>query len=139
MTLQTDAFFAPSAATILVVDDEPFIRIVVAEALADAGYIAIEAESAEAAIEMLQSHPNVDVLITDINLNSGFDGHQVALKAQSLFPRLKVVLMTGGPMTDEQVAAKSAIAHGFLSKPFRLDDLWQLVEALVDRPHLVTR
>jgi DNA-binding NtrC family response regulator len=137
MALPTDAIFAPSTATILVVDDEPFIRIVLAEALADAGYTAIEAESAEAAIEMLQSHPNVDVLITDINLNSSFDGHQIALRAQSLFPHLKVIFMTGDLMTDEQFAAKPLIAHGFLSKPFRLDDMWQLVEAPFDRPDLV--
>ena len=135
MTLRTDVMFAPPTATILVVDDEPFLRIVLAEALVEAGYIVIEAESAEVAIDMLQAHPTIDVLITDINLDSAFDGHEVALKAQRRFPHLKVILMTGDLIPDEQFGAKPAIADGFLCKPFRLDDMWQLVESLFDRPN----
>jgi CheY-like chemotaxis protein len=131
MSDQVSTIYAPPAATVLVVDDEPFIRVVLADALNEAGYIAIEAENAEVAVDMLHTHSSIDVLITDINLDSGFDGHHVALKAYRRFPSLKVILMTGDVITSDQFSNKPAMADGFLQKPFRLEDMWQLVESLL--------
>ena len=131
MTAQAFPISSPPAATILVVDDEPFLRVVLPEALNEAGYHAIEAENADVAEQMLQTHPNIDVLITDINLDCRLDGHQVALKAYSLFPYLKVILMSGDLIAGEQGASKSTVADGFLHKPFQLEDMWNLVESLL--------
>lgn len=123
------SFFESSTVTFLVVDDEPFIRIVITEALDRAGYFAIEAENAEMALDLLYANPGIDVLITDEHLPGGFNGHQLALKACGILPALKVIFMTGDDVAAARIAKQPGLADGVLVKPFRLDDLWRAVEA----------
>jgi CheY-like chemotaxis protein len=119
-----------SSATVLVVDDEPFVRVVVAEALAEAGYLTFEAEDAEAALDLLNANPNIDVLVTDMCLAGALDGHQLAIEAYSLCPDLKVIFMTGDSQTASTLERLPGVADGVLIKPFHLEDLWQLMAHL---------
>jgi DNA-binding response OmpR family regulator len=123
------SFFKPPTATVLVVDDETFIRTVIAEALDEAGYFAVEAENATVALDLLHAEPSIDVLITDMHLLRAFDGHQLALRACSIFPALKVIFMTGDDVAASRIAKQPSLADGVLVKPFRLEELWQMVEA----------
>jgi len=128
------SFSEASAVTVLVVDDEVFIRSIVAEALELAGYFTVEAEDACAALGLLYTDPGVDILITDMHLPDDFNGHQLALKAYGLCPSLKVIFMTGDPVAASRIAQQPDLADGVLVKPFRLDDLWQVVEACLKVP-----
>jgi CheY-like chemotaxis protein len=60
--------------TVLVVDDEPTVRMLVSEVLVDLGYAAIEAADGIEALEVLRSNRRIDLLITDIGLPGGIDG-----------------------------------------------------------------
>jgi CheY-like chemotaxis protein len=122
------SFPRPPAATVLVVDDEPFVRVVIAEALDEAGYFAIEAENADVALDLLHADPSIDVLITDMHLLGALDGHHLALKAYSILPALKVIFMTGDDVAASRIAKQAGLADGVLVKPFRLEELWQVVE-----------
>jgi DNA-binding NtrC family response regulator len=123
------SFSKSSETTVLVVDDETFIRTVIAEALEIAGYFVVEADSADAALGLLHADPGIDVLITDMHLPDAFNGHQLALQASSLRPALKVIFMTGDPVAASKISKQTSLADGVLVKPFRLDDLWQIVES----------
>ncbi len=127
----------PSAAprgegeTVLVVDDEPTVRMLVAEILSDLGYHALEAEDGAAGLRVLQSEARVDLLVTDVGLPGGLNGRQVADAARALRPGLKVLFITG-------YAENAVLSHGHLdpgmhvmTKPFGMEALATRIRALI--------
>lgn len=117
---------------VLVVEDEPVVRGLVVEVLAELGYRAIEAVDGPSGLEILQSNRRVDLLITDIGL-PGLNGRQIADAARVKRPDLKVLLMTG---YAEAVASPSGITDPYMSlitKPFTMDLLAARVRAVIAR------
>ncbi len=107
---------------VLVVDDEPTVRMVVTEVLEDLGYQALAAPDGLAGLDILRGGGRVDLLITDVGL-PGMNGRQLADAARGLRPGLKVLFITG-------YAETALISHGqlepgmqVLTKPFALDNL----------------
>jgi CheY-like chemotaxis protein len=119
------------AGTVLVVEDEPVVRTLIVEVLADLGYQVLEAGDGPSGLEILQSRQPIDLLITDIGL-PGLNGRQVADAARVARPGLKVLFMTG-------YAQSAAAAAGFLEpgmamviKPFGMDDFATRIRALIN-------
>lgn len=112
-----------SGETVLVVDDEPSVRMFVTEALGSQGYRIIEAADGVAGLQILQSDTHVDLLVTDIGLPGAIDGRQMAQAARESRPELPVLLMTG--YTDPAVVGNPSLepATAVLTKPFALDTL----------------
>jgi CheY-like chemotaxis protein len=105
--------------TILVVEDEPLLRMTVVEELMDRGYAVLEAEDAEAAFGIIADTPVLDLLFTDIRLPGSHDGWHVAEAARRRFPDLPVLYTTGyAPDPQRQVPAGPT-----LRKPYPLDHL----------------
>ena len=109
--------------TVLVVDDEPAIRMLISDVLTDLGYNAVEAVDGPSAMKILQSKLVIDLLMTDVGLPNGMNGRQIADAARSTRPNLKVIFITG-------YAENAAISHGHLepgmtvvTKPFAMDAL----------------
>ena len=63
---------------VLVIDDEPTIRMLITEVLRDAGYVAVEAFDGPGGLRALEALPRVDLLITDVGLPGGLNGRQIA-------------------------------------------------------------
>ena len=83
---------------VLLVEDEPLIREMLAEDLADAGLDVIEAPSAEAALGAAgRANQPPRVLVTDVNLGAGMDGIALAEEARRRWPGVGIVVMTGKP------------------------------------------
>lgn len=102
--------------TALLVEDDDLIRMNTGEMLEDAGFVVVEAASAEEALMALQTAP-VDVLVTDLNL-PGASGRELAQKARALRPDATVVFATGDPG-----AVASEIDCVVLPKPYNADAL----------------
>jgi len=119
------------SATLLVVEDEPMLRMIVVETLRDAGYAVLEANDGDAGLKAVQSNASIDGLITDIRM-PGLNGYQLAEAAIGLRPRLKVLLMTG--YTSEPLP-KSLADRGIqvMYKPFDVDQLAQIAGQLLSR------
>ena len=107
---------------VLVVEDDPSVRLLVREVLEELGYRAVEAAEPHAAVEILASSTRLDLLISDVGL-PGMNGREVAEIARTHRPKLPILFITG-------YAENAAIRAGFLgtnmsmvTKPFRLDDL----------------
>jgi CheY-like chemotaxis protein len=81
--------------TVLVVDDEPSVRMLVGDVLEGLGYAAIEAADSISGLSVLQSEIRVDLLITDVGLPGGMNGRQLAEVARRIRPDLPVLFMTG--------------------------------------------
>jgi signal transduction histidine kinase/CheY-like chemotaxis protein len=123
----------PDAAgmTVLVVDDEATIRMLVCDVLEELKITAIEAEDGAAGLKVLQSNIRIDLLVTDVGLPGGMNGRQVADAARVARPELKVLFITG-------YAENAVLNHGHLepgmhvlSKPFAMDTLANRIRALV--------
>ncbi len=118
------------AATVLVTEDEPLVRMIAVETLREAGYEVREAGDGVAALEILE-RGGIDLLITDIQMPR-MNGYQLADAAMTRWPNLKILLITG--YAREGVPASIASARlRTLQKPFDIDRLPRLVAELLAR------
>jgi CheY-like chemotaxis protein len=115
--------------TVLVVEDEVMLLMVVAETLRDAGYNVWEASNGELAVDILKSRPDIELLISDIKM-PGMNGYQVADFGLSLRPDLKVLLMTGYAQ-DPLPQKIRELGIQVLRKPFDFDQLPGLAETIL--------
>jgi PAS domain S-box-containing protein len=125
---------APRAAageTVLIIDDEPTVRMLVTEVLEGLGYAAIEAADGVSGLKVLQSDVRIDLLITDVGLPGGMNGRQMADIARQSRPKLRVLFITG-------YAENAAIGHGHLepgmqvlTKPFSMEALASRVKSII--------
>ncbi len=117
------------ARRILIVDDEPSIRHMLKQVLLEEGYGAVAAGSALEALEQLVDEP-VDLAIVDLLL-PGANGLELAEAIRMLDPGTPVILITAyGSTAFESMASHPAISH-YVHKPFHLDRLLGMVQALV--------
>ena len=114
----------------LVVDDEPTVRMLVTEVLEELGYTAIEAMDGAAGLKVLQSDVRIDLLITDVGLPGGMNGPQVADAGRALRPSLKVLFITGH--AENAVVGNGHLEPGMqvLTKPFAIDALASRIKEL---------
>jgi PAS domain S-box-containing protein len=116
--------------TVLVVDDEPTIRMLIIDVLEDLGYTAIDAEDGAAGLRILQAEGRVDLLITDLGLPGGMNGRQLAEAGKLARPDLKVLFITGYGEAATIDAGRPAGAH-LLSKPFAIDALAARIKEII--------
>ena len=109
--------------TVLVIDDEPTVRMLVTEALKDMGYTAVEAADGASGLHILESNRQIDLLVTDVGLPGGLNGRQVADAGRALRPGLKVLFITG--YAHNATAWEDQLEPGMhlLTKPFSMEDL----------------
>nr|WP_144905064.1 ATP-binding protein [Novosphingobium taihuense] len=110
-------------ATVLVVDDEPTVRMMIVDGLGLINVNCIEAADGAAALALLDRHEGIDLLVTDVGLPGGLNGRQVADEARRRIPGLGVLFVTG--YADSVVLQKDAMEQGVdvLTKPFPIDEL----------------
>ena len=121
-----------SGEVVLVVDDEPSIRMLIGEVLEEAGYTGIEVADGPTAVKILQSNARIDMLITDVGLPGGMNGRQVADAGRMLRPALKVLFITG-------YAENAVFGHGYLdasmhllTKPFPMETLSRRIREILE-------
>jgi PAS domain S-box-containing protein len=119
--------------TVLIIDDEPTIRMVASEVLRENGYEVIEAEDGPSGLRVLQSQVSIDLLITDVGLPGGMNGRQVADAARSLRPNLKVLFITG--YAESAVIGNGLLEGGMsiITKPFEMAVFANKVRELIDQ------
>jgi CheY-like chemotaxis protein len=105
--------------TILFVEDEPLIRMDMAEFLRECGYRVHEAANAAEALEALQAKFAIDLVFTDINLPGGMNGLELADWISGNRPGVKTVITTGRPIEHGAPPMRDA----FLPKPYTGRDL----------------
>jgi signal transduction histidine kinase len=116
--------------TVLVVEDETGVREFAVEALRDLGFDVVSADRAANALELLASHAEVQILLTDVVM-PGVDGRALARQAQRLRPSLRVVFMTG--YTPNAIVHNGVLDAGvrLITKPFSVADLGAELDALL--------
>jgi CheY-like chemotaxis protein len=109
-------------AVALVVEDEWLVRMEMAEALVERGWLVLEANSGEAALLMLKADPHVDLVVTDIRLSGPTTGWDVADAFRAVDETTGIIYCSGNPCDPRRQLAGSV----FLSKPCRIDFLLEM-------------
>lgn len=121
--VQSAAALTGSCGTILIVDDEPTVRLLLTDVLGDLGYTLIEAADSLTGLKLLQSDVGIDLLITDVGLPGGMNGRQMADAGREVRPGLKTLFITG--YAESAALGNSSLGAGMqvLTKPFSIDIL----------------
>jgi CheY-like chemotaxis protein len=132
-TVVAEAVAPGDGETVLVIDDEPTIRMLVVSVLEENGYAAIEAGDGASGLRILQSDARIDLLVTDVGLPGGMNGRQVADAARVDRPGLKVLFITG--FAENAVVGNGHLSPGMevITKPFELSALGRKIRDLIDR------
>ena len=132
--VESDAAANPAATeegtVVLVVEDEPAVRMVICDVLVDLGYVVLVADDGRSGLHIVESRTRIDLLLTDIGLPGGMNGRQLADAARQRRDGLKVLFITG--------YAENAVIGGMLdhdmqvmTKPFRVDMLAARVQGII--------
>lgn len=100
--------------TVLVVEDEPLVRLVVAEVLSDAGFKVLEAADAGEALTILEADIPIDVLYADVDMPPGINGYELAQQVHAEWPQIEILITSGRAWPGEGDLPAGA---AFLSKP----------------------
>lgn len=122
--------FANAGETVLIVEDDPAVRVLVSAVLKELGYAFVEASDADTAVPIIESDQRIDLMISDVGL-PGMNGRQLAEIGRQIRPDLKVLFITG-------YAEHAAVRGGFLdpgmqliTKPFTFDLLTAKVREMI--------
>ena len=118
---------------VLFVEDEDLIRLIVAEALVEAGLRVTEACNGETALNLLQERCGFDLLLTDVHMPGRFNGIDVALHIRSLWPKVPVVFVTGRPDVLHAFGPPGPLDRCVL-KPYRPTDVLAAIRSCLAWP-----
>ena len=113
---------------VLVAEDEDLVRLVIVEALQDAGFEVIEAEHAEAALSVLENHATrIHVLFTDIQMPGAMDGIALAHHTAKNWPQIALLLTSARPRPHPRSVPPES---RFLAKPYQHDHVFRHLREL---------
>jgi PAS domain S-box-containing protein len=119
--------------TVLVVEDEPEVRVIALAFLRSLGYATYEASDAESALDLLARHADIEVLFSDVVLGSGMTGFDLVREARRLRPNLRALLTSGyerAPVGGDEAARSE---FDVLRKPYRREQLAIALRKTLDR------
>ena len=118
--------------TVLIVDDEPTVRMLITEIIEELGYVAIEAADSVAGLKLLQSDARIDLLVTDVGLPGGMNGRQMADAARVTRSDLKVLFITG--YAENSLLGNGRLAPGMavMTKPFPIETMATRIKQMIE-------
>ncbi len=116
--------------TVLIVEDEAFARLYAAQLFEDEGYAVLEAANAQEGLTLLEAHPEIALLFTDIRLPGELDGLALADTARHLRPELALMLTSGYVRPSD---FDRSGCGAFLAKPYTASSLLQAARGLLSR------
>ncbi|MGU3496246.1 response regulator [Xanthobacteraceae bacterium A53D] len=109
------------------VEDDTLVRWITADLLQKAGYEVVEAETADAAVMILEERDDIRAILTDVNMPGSMDGLAFAALARDCWPDLRIIIVSGRVRpTAEELPPRTF----FLPKPYSADDLNKVLSAL---------
>jgi len=111
-------------AIVLVVEDEPLLRMVAVDLVEDAGFQAIEASNADEAILLLETRDDIRIVFTDIDMPGSMDGLKLAAAVRAKWPPISIIVVSGHRKPEAGELPDGSI---FFTKPYPIPEI---VEAL---------
>ncbi|PZO01444.1 MAG: hypothetical protein DCF30_07350 [Hyphomicrobiales bacterium] len=111
---------SPPRLTVLVVEDEPLIRMNAILTIEDAGYNVIEASNADEALALLETHPEIDIVFSDIEMPGSMDGLKLIHAVRERWPSVILILASGRVSPPVEAMPPDTV---FFRKPYFERDL----------------
>ncbi len=113
---------------ILVVEDHPIIRLAALDFLENAGFLVIEASSADEAIAVLEERPEIHLVFTDVEMPGSLDGVKLAHYVRERWPPIKLIVVSGRTSVEESHLPAGA---RFFPKPYDENDIIEVVRSML--------
>ena len=118
---------------VLLVEDEPVIREIMSESLADAGFDVVEAASGDEAVALIRAHAHpYSILVTDFHMPGGTNGADVAACGRVEYPGLPVVIASGRPDVFKK-SWRTELGYGLLRKPYVPRELVAIIRQMTGK------
>jgi two-component system, response regulator PdtaR len=116
-----------AAIEILVVEDDVLIRLATRDRIEAAGFTVYDAYNANEAIQLLEAHPHISLVFTDVDMPGSMDGVRLAHCVRERWPPVRIIVTSGFQhVTPEELPSGSL----FLSKPYMPEQLTQHIQSL---------
>jgi CheY-like chemotaxis protein len=115
---------------VLLVEDEPLVRLLAADVLVEAHFRVIEAASADEALTVLQAGVEVDVLLSDVEMPPGINGYELARAVDAQWPEIEILITSGREWPTQGDLPPGA---AFLAKPCPNESLVSYVQSAAER------
>ena len=115
-------------ATVLIVENEALVRLELAHHLGQAGMLVLAANDADEAIALLDKHPEIELMVTDVRMPGSMDGIRLAHHVRDRWPPVKIIVASGRLETELSELPSGSV---FLAKPFEHGTLWQAATQLL--------
>lgn len=114
---------------ILVVEDEALVRMVSVEVFWEGGFNVYEAGTADQAIAILEQHPSIQVMFSDINMPGSMDGIELAHYVRERWPPVLLLVASG-----EQILEENQLPYGtkFFRKPYQADKVVATIKSMMN-------
>jgi CheY-like chemotaxis protein len=109
----------------LIVEDQPFAGLVASDILRESGFDTFHAYDAKDAAALLDQHPEIEVMMTEVDLPGPVDGLELARQVSQARPNVKLVVTAGAALTQSEVPDGACV----LRKPYASGELQTLVAA----------
>ncbi|KWV57737.1 two-component system response regulator [Rhizobium altiplani] len=111
---------------VLIVDDEPLVRMLAVDVVEEAGFEAVEARDADEAIRLLEVVDGIRILLTDVDMPGSMDGLRLAAAVRERWPPIRIVVVSG-----KKRPAEEALPDGiFFAKPYDVDKMTEQLQKL---------
>lgn len=117
---------------VLVVEDEPLVRMDIVDFLERDGFDVAEAGNADEAVAMLELDPRIRILFTDIDMPGSMDGLKLAAAVRDRWPPVQIVVTSGHMMVDVADLPDGGV---FFSKPYQARVVADALRQILDGPH----
>lgn len=120
------------AKTVLVVDDEPSVRMLLIDILEEQGFTTLEAGDSAAGLKIMQSATHIDLLVTDVGLPGGMNGRQMAEAGRAIRQGLKVLFITG--YAENAIFGNGVLEphSAIVTKPFSVEAIGARIRSMID-------
>lgn len=120
-----------SPPVVLIVEDEPLLRMLAVEVVEEAGFEALEAADADEAVILLESRTDISLLFTDINMPGSMDGLKLAHAVRDRWPPIKILLVSGQVRLQPSELPSNSC---FVGKPYQASALVEELRSMVCSP-----
>jgi CheY-like chemotaxis protein len=114
---------------LIFVEDDAIVSMATAEMMREAGYRVHEAARGEHAVRLLEQHPDVHLLVTDVGL-PGMSGHALATEARRRRPKIKILFITGHDRSTGDERVPEGPTTEYLGKPYQPEELFRALRRL---------
>jgi CheY-like chemotaxis protein len=121
--------------TILIVEDEPLLRMITAEVLEEAGYSVVEAVNASEALELLDARADFSLMITDVRMPGELNGYSLSRLVRMKYPKLPIIVLSGDSVPGDGDLPFGAL---FMPKPVSPSELLDMTAQFLEKSAFAT-